>query len=135
MINKWVHVNFMGGDPWVLPIWEAFKEGEKKSYFPPKSKDMSELSIHISTRLNMIPWVIRRINLGWNELKNIFAQVGEEYISTHNKQGYAYTFEDKIIYNLVVDIDSFLFEIDSCCELMSTFIRKIYQHIGKFSHH
>ena len=33
-------------------------------------------------------------------------------------------------HNFLISFDSFLFEIDSCCELITSIIRMIYNHIG-----
>jgi len=130
VVGKWVHINYVGGDPWVLPIWTAFNEGVKKGKFTPKTKEMSELAIHLSTRLNMIPWVINKVNTSWRVLINNIKNIEQKYVSTKSKQGYAYPLKDRITYNLLINIDGFLFEIDSCCELITTFIRMIYNHIG-----
>ena len=130
MVQKWVHIDFIGGDPWVLPIWAAFNEGVSKGKFPPKTREMSELALHLSTRLDMIPWLVRRLNSGWKKVIDKVKNIDPKYISTENMQGYAYPLGDNITYNVLLDIDSFLFEIDSCCELITAFIRLIYDRIG-----
>ena len=130
MVQKWVHINFIGGDPWVLPIWTAFNEGVSKGKFPPKTKEMSELALHLSTRLDMIPWLVRRLNRGWKKVVDKVKNIDPKYISTEKIQGYAYPLDDNITYNVLLDIDSFLFEIDSCCELITRFMRLIYNHVG-----
>ena len=61
MITKWLHLNEMGGDPWVLPIWGAVNEAIKAKKVPTISKDLSELGLHVSIRLNVLPRVVRRL--------------------------------------------------------------------------
>ncbi len=58
MVTKWLHLEELGGDPWVLPIWSAFA-AEK---VPPLPKELGELGIHASTRLNLLPRIIARLN-------------------------------------------------------------------------
>jgi len=130
MIEKWVHITYLGGNPWVLPIWAAFNEGVSAGKFPEKSGEMSELAIHLSTRLNMIPWIVDSVNQDLNAIKDAIKNIDTKYISTPDKVGYAFDLDDKITYNLLTHFDSFVFEIDSCSELITSFIRKIYCHLG-----
>ncbi|MHA2062189.1 MAG: hypothetical protein ACW963_07880 [Candidatus Sifarchaeia archaeon] len=130
MVKKWVSVSDMGGDPWVLPIWSALDEGVEKGKFSPKTQEMTELAIHLSTRLDMIPWIVKRLNTDWEKLKDKITDIGQKYVSSEDRHGYAYKLDDEITYNLLIDIDTFLFEIDSCCELITAFIGQIYNHIG-----
>ena len=131
MIKKWVHINFIGGNPWVLPVWTAFNEGVQQGKFPKKSKEMSELAIHLSTRLNMIPFVINRVNADLKAIREAAQGIEDKNISSLGQDGYAFDIENKLTYNFLISFDSFLFEIDSCCELITTFIRLIYNHIGQ----
>lgn len=131
MIKKWVHINFVGGDPWVLPIWAAFNDGFAEGKFPQKTKEMSELALHLSTRLNMIPYVVDRVNKDLKAIRETAQNIEDKHISDLDKGGYAFDIENKFTYNLLISFDSFLFEIDSCCELITTFIRLIYNHLGQ----
>ena len=45
--------------------------------------------------------------------------------------GYAFPIDDDLKYELLVDIDSLLFELNSCCELMTKLFEGLYQHVGK----
>ena len=47
------------------------------------------------------------------------------------QSGYAFDVENEFTYNLLISFDSFLFEIDSCCELITAFIRLIYNHVSQ----
>ena len=55
MAVKWLHLNEVEGDPWVLPIVGAAHKAIETGKARPISKELSELAVHVSTRLNVIP--------------------------------------------------------------------------------
>ncbi|MDD5451747.1 MAG: hypothetical protein PHT49_07645 [Desulfovibrionales bacterium] len=132
MINKWLHINEMGGDPWVLPIWNAVIEATKAGKIDPVPKEISELGLYISTRLNILPRIVSRLNTEGKELFLASEHHETKYESAVGKQGYVFTIDDNLKYNLLADIDSILFELNSVCELMSTLFEKLYSHAGKY---
>ena len=131
MVEKWLHINEMGGDTWVLPIWSAVIEATRSGDIDPLPKEVSELGLYISTRLNILPRIIVRIN---SEVKELFL-AAKSHENKHEfnsaKQGYAFTIDTNLKYNLLMDIDSILFELNSVCELMVTLFEKLYFHAGK----
>ena len=62
MIEKWLHITLLRGDPWILPIWSAVKESIAAHKLPTLTPDVWELGLHISIRLDMLPRIIKRIN-------------------------------------------------------------------------
>jgi hypothetical protein len=130
MVQEWVHINFMGGDDWVLPIWGAFNDGFREGKFQEKTKEMSEIALHLSTKLNMIHWIVIKINQGLKAIQEAVKSIEEKHVSSPVKRGYAFDVEHKLIYKLLLSFDSFIFEIDSCCELITTFVRLNYNHTG-----
>lgn len=128
MINKWLHLDELGGNPWVLPIWKAITKAVDARKYERPDRGLSELGIHITTRLNMLPRIIKRINKEWDNMRDLVSGCDEKYIFNKEKNGYAFSIDNNLKYNLIIDIDSFLFEINSCCELMKSFISKIYKH-------
>ena len=118
MVKKWLHINEMGGDSWVLPIWSAIIEATESGDIDPLTKELSEFGLFISTRLNILPRIIARIN---REVEELFIASQNHEIShefSDGKQGYAFTVDANLKYNLLADIDSILFELNSVCELM-----------------
>lgn len=131
MITKWLHLNELGGDPWVLPIWrtinQAVHDGRMKKY----EQYLSELALYVSFRLNMLPRIVNRINEGCTRLYEKVKSRNPEHDYEEQKEGYALQVDDDLKYNLVIDIDSLLFELNSCCELMGKFLLYVYNQTGK----
>ena len=69
MPNKWIHINTDVGDPWIMPIWNAVNDAERsgKAALIPKEVK-SQLGLSISTRLDMLPRVVHRINEEVNDV-------------------------------------------------------------------
>ena len=131
MISKWIHLEQVGGDQWVLPIWAAINEGVRAERVAPITPALGELAIHISTRLNMLPWVVRRVNEGAHTLYGAAGECGPEHEFTPNTEGVALRVDDNLKYSLLADLDSLLFELNAVCELMTTLFEQLHVHAGK----
>jgi hypothetical protein len=132
MVTKWLHIDIDVGDPWVLPIWSAVNDAIAAKKIGLITKEESELGLHISTRLDILPYVVSRISTAVIEIYKAISGHGEEYVFTEGHQGYAMPFRDKrdLVHILLADIDALLFETNSVCELMTTFFEKLYKHMG-----
>ena len=132
MATKWLYIDTDGGDPWVLPIWSAVNDSIAAKKVNTITKEESELGLHISTRLDLLPYVVSRINDEVAKIYEAISDFGDEYVSTEGHQGYAMPFRDKrdLVHILLADIDALLFETNSVCELMTAFFEKLYNHVG-----
>lgn len=120
-VKKWMHVDERGGDPWVLPIWASIQKADFKV-----EKDLSELGLHISTRLNFLPRISVRISSGARELEKAIDSHGPEFEFTDQKSGYAFKINNDLKYRILVDFDSFLFELNSLCDMMKDFFERLH---------
>ena len=132
MEMKWLHIDTDVGDPWVLPIWSAVNNATKSKPLAPLTKDMRELGLHISTRLDILPFVVSRINSEVHQIYKAASNYGEEHIFTKEAEGYALPMREKrdLVHFLLADIDALLFETNSVCELMTNFFERLYSHAG-----
>ncbi|MCK5218607.1 hypothetical protein KAR10_03745 [bacterium] len=132
MPEKWVHINTKVGDPWILPIWSAVNDAEVSGKsIPISDKVKSQLGLSISTRLDMLPLIVRRLNEEVSEVYKAVKAHNSEHIFTAQQEGYAFDIEKGLIFNLLIDIDSLLFELNSVCELMTNLFFELYTHAGK----
>lgn len=134
MIEKWLHVNELGGDPWVRPIWAAANDAAKAKNMVPLPQEIKELGGHISIRLNILPRVIERIN---KEVKEVFLKACSHkpvHEFSEGNEGFALPLDNDLKYNLITDIDSLLFELNSVCELMEKLFDLLYSHAGQGQH-
>jgi len=130
-ITKWLHLTELGGDPWVLPIWTAVNDAYNEKKISPLPKDINKFGLHISIRLNMLPRIIKRINSGCKDLYPSIRNVDQKFEFTPQKEGYGVRIDNDLKYNLLIDIDALLFELNSCCDFMKEFLVALYNHIGK----
>jgi len=132
MITKWLHIDTGVGDPWILPIWGAVNEALKLKCIKPLPKETLELGIHISTRLDILPYIVSRINSEVGKLYEVVSGHSVEYVFTGSLEGYAFPMHKHVdlVHSLLADIDSILFEMNSVCELMTNLFERLYSHIG-----
>ncbi len=130
-ISDWIHISEMGGDPWILPIWNAINDKVRLNKILKLPQAIIEIGIHISIRLNMLPRVFQRINLNCSKLYKNLRNAGQKYVSSITKEGYTYEIDDDLKYGILIDIDALLFELNSCCELMCKLVSELHNHAGK----
>lgn len=128
MVDQWIHLTMLPGDPWVLQIWNAVHQSEKGDAI---TDELRELALSISKRLNILP----RIRKSLDERKaDICCQVkdhGDEHVFSEGSEGYVFTVDNDLLYRTLADIDSLLFELNSLCELMTKFFEKLHELAGR----
>lgn len=130
-IEKWIHINYEVTDKWLYPIFNALRESLGMKNTDKFDNSFIELSYHISTRLEILPKIYERLNEGYKQIISICEEKAKkENVSSNNINGYVLEIEEGIAYRLIVDIDSFLFEMNSCVELITKLIKKIYTLVG-----
>lgn len=131
MIDKWLHIEELSGDPWLLPIWNSVNNAVQKGKITYLPSEVYELGVYISTRLNILPRIVTRINDEVIELFKLAESHEESHVFTKTTEGYALRIDNDLKYRILCDIDSLLFEINSVCELMSKLFASLYSHAGK----
>lgn len=102
--------------------------GKKK--VPAVTKELSELGVHVSTRLNILPRIFRRLNSETALLHEAARGHRPDHVFTSGSCGFAFQVDDDLKYELIADIDAILFEINSCAELMQRFFELLHAHAG-----
>ena len=131
MVERWVQLSELGGDAWILPVWTAVNQAAKAGRCPRLTKDLSELGLHISTRLTLLPRVVRRVNQGAHKLYAAVADRAPKHEFTRDSEGVAFSVDDDQKYELLADLDSLLFEFHSACELMIRLFEQLHTLAGK----
>jgi hypothetical protein len=131
MVDKWLHIEELSGDPWVLPIWSSVNDAVQKGKINSLPNEVYELGVYISTRLNILPRIVKRINADVEELFIVAGRHEESNVFTKTKEGNALRINNDLKYNIICDIDSLLFEINSVCELITKLFESLYSHAGK----
>jgi len=132
MPRKWIFIEFVSGDPWVLPIWTAYGNAESRERIPAAGHALKELGLQISTRLNLLPRVVARLNASVQRLFEIARQDHTpDHLSTEECEGFALRVPFDLLYDLLIDVDSFLFELSSACELIEKFAGMMWEKMGE----
>lgn len=125
-ITRWLHLNENVGDQWVLPILAAANAAAEAKKVDPVDKGTLAVGLHISTKLNILPRVIDRINQETVALFGAVKHHGPEHIFTKGNKGYAFPVNDNLKYDLIADIEAFLFEADATWGLIKRFVRHVH---------
>lgn len=131
MVSKWLHLEYLTGDPWILPIYSAINDAIVQGKTKALSTTTKELGLSLSIRLDMLPYVVKRIN---EEVQLLYQECqphSTEHVFSSERQGCAFRINNVLKYRVLADVDSLLFEINSCCELMRKFFMALYNHAGK----
>ena len=132
MISQWLHINTSVGDSWILPIWNVVNNAEQTGKVSPISKKVkSQLGLSISTRLDMLPRIFARINSEVNKVFSATKAHKKEHVFSSQKDGYVFDIDINLKFDLLTDIDSLFFELNSVCELMTNLFCVLYSNIGK----
>ena len=131
MVDRWLHIEELSGDPWVLPIWAAVNDAVQNGKLKALPDAFYERGVHISTRLNILPRIVMRVNVGVTELNSTVKRHSEDHVFTKTKMGCAFPINNDLKFNILCDIDSLIFEINSACELITKFFESLYFHAGK----
>lgn len=130
-VTKWLHIQSLGGDPWVLPIWAVLTAAVERRAATRPTEEMRELGLHLSTRFTMLSGIYRRINEGAQAIRSSISTRKPEHESTLSHEGYAFKLDDNLKFSFLLDLDSLLFELNSVCELMTRFFELSYSCAGR----
>lgn len=131
-IEKWIHINYEENDKWLFPIFNELRASLRLKDDEILDQNFIELSYHISTRLEILPIIYDRLNEEFKRIiDNCKEKVEQINISSEKENGYVLEIDEKVKYSMILDIDSFLFEINSCLELITKLIKNIYSLLGQ----
>jgi hypothetical protein len=130
-VTKWLHVDYIAKDRWVLPIWSAVNRAAEGGRVGPLPDELGQLGLHVSTRLGMIETLIQRINTCARRLEELIALREPHHEFTAPDNGCAFSLPSDFKYAFLVDLDALLFEVNSCCELMGRLFESVYVHAGR----
>lgn len=131
MVSKWLHIRELGGDPWILPIWTAVNSAVTDGRVSDLTLEIRQLGGYISIRLNMLPRIIKRINRQCEQLYEKIEGRKPEHEFSESNPGVAFEIDYDLKYNLIVDINALLYELNSCCDFMTALFEALYKHAGK----
>jgi hypothetical protein len=131
MAIQYLHINYTPSGGWVLPIMARLLNGAderlRAAFDQWSDTPLKELGFAITTRMHMLGRCLRRLNARVGDLRtelNSDIPQLEECLS----KGYAFTLQDKeLTYELLLEMDSFVFETRSLYEIMGKFLVALFR--------
>lgn len=130
MVEKWLHLNYLPRNQWGYKVARAINVAVEAGRFSAAPPEIGELNISISTRIDMLGRVLKRIGQELGSLREMIKDHGTEHIFTPKREGYALDVDEDTKYNLLIDIDAFLFECNACCDLVTNLMMIAHEHVG-----
>ena len=131
-IKRWVHISELGSDPWVLPIWNSINSAIKDERIQRPNQTIFDLGLSLTTHLNMLPRLGVRIESNASQIYALIKNnLSEDFISEKDDEGYSIKVNDDLKYELLVDINAFIFELNIVWELKKKLLQFVSCHLGK----
>jgi len=138
-ITQWVHLSEMHYDQWVLPIYTAWDRAvaekrttDKRNVVADKGTPITEIGLHISTRLTLLPYIGHRLG---QDLAALWSAVAEkltvDHTNTQDKEAFALPIDNDRKYLVIADLHSILFELNACIDAMKDFMHAVHKHVGQ----
>ncbi|WP_133650847.1 hypothetical protein [Paraburkholderia flava] len=137
-ITQWVHLTEMQYDQWVLPIYTAWHRAaqekrttDKMQVVTGQGMPITELGLHISTRLTLLPYIGHRLGQDLAALWNaVAADLTADHRNTPDKEAFALPIDNDRKYLVIADLHSILFELNACIDAMKDFMHAVHKHVG-----
>src|SRR5258706_15469147 len=109
--TEWIQLNEAPNDQWVLPIWTEANLAIKRGAVRPIPPAMSELALHVTTRLNIVPMAWKAASDKSTALiTDATRRARVENIFRPGQPAYALSMSMTPAYEFILCIDSALFE-------------------------
>jgi hypothetical protein len=118
---------------WLYPIWNALNATTSKTLREARSKcDLTALgdrAIAVATKLAILQRVVGRFNSDYEKLLKLAADDAER-IQINRETGTVWSVANELLaYDLLADIDAFIFEARSTYEILGRFLGGFYKSI------
>ncbi|WP_087750589.1 hypothetical protein [Paraburkholderia caledonica] len=131
-ITKWLHIQELGSDPWVLHIYSAWHQAAEQKRAAPRPEFITDMGLAITSRLNLLPRITRRLREDFDALaKDIITNATEDHYFTPEREGVALPVDDNRKYLVIADLHSLVTELDACIDAMKKFMHAVHEHLGK----
>lgn len=112
--------------PWVLPIWTSVHCHAEKHGLLKATEEESQLGIDLSTRLRMLDVLVPRLMGDFNALKGEVSKRDRRCEYAPGRAGFALRADTLLVCNMLLSIDSFLFEVNAATDLIKSFLGRMY---------
>jgi len=131
MTNNYLEINYEPTERWLRPILARLHQSSntiiQKRMKAWGETPLRELGLAIGTKLTMLPVVVARVN---RQIQLLGDQLDESMVDCCLKRDAGYSLSDQSFpFEILVDLDSFLFESRSTYEIIVSFLKEFFNHI------
>jgi hypothetical protein len=131
------HIDYRPQVTWLYPIYNRLNSTKstalKANYTKWEATELPELSLALATKLVLLRTVVSRFNSDYQRLLDAITE-NREQVAENIKTGTVWTPGDEALpFQLVADIDAFIFETRSAYEILGKYITALFQLL--FGHH
>ena len=130
-MRRFFHIDYRPQITWLYPIYNRLNRTNsralKANHKRWESTELPELSLAVATKLVLLRTVVGRFN---SDYQRLLQQIGEneEQIERNIKTGTVWTVPNETLpFQLVADIDAFIFETRSAYEILGKYITALFQ--------
>jgi len=132
-MQDYVFFDFRPRITWLYPIWKALNATTSKTLREARSKGdstaLGDCAIAVATKLAILGTVVARFNSDYSKLLKL-AEDDAERIQINRKTGTVWSLvNERLAYELLADIDAFIFEARSTYEILGKFLVTFYKVI------
>ena len=128
---QYLHIDYVPEDGWVLSIMGRLLNSPnprlRKAFDEWSDTPLKELGFAITTRIHMLGRCVRRLNAHVAELREQINK-DDEQLGLCLAKSYSFRLPNRELpYELLLDMDSFIFETRSLYEIMGEFLTSLFQ--------
>lgn len=131
-MQDYVFFDFNPRITWLYPIWNALNRTSSRTLLEAYSKrgpELGDLAIAVATKLPILGTVTNRFNSDYGRLLKLAADDAEK-IQTNRVTGTVWIVPDeRIAFELLADIEAFIFESRSTYEILGKFLTAFFRKI------
>jgi hypothetical protein len=130
-LRRFFHIDYRPRITWLYPIYNRLNgttsAALKANHCKWESTELPELSLAVATKLVLLRTVVSRFNSDYRRLLDTITE-NKEQIERNIKTGTVWTPPDEALpFQLVADIDAFIFETRSAYEILGKYITALFQ--------
>jgi hypothetical protein len=131
MTHQYVHINYIPEDGWVLSIMSSLLNSSdprlREAFEKWSGTPLKELGFAITTKIHMLGLAIKRLNARVAELRKQIGANPEVLDSCLAENSAIALADNHFAYELLLDMDSFIFETRSLYEIVVKFLSNLFE--------
>lgn len=117
---------------WLYPIWNALNGTTSEALrlaYSKRDSTLSDLAVAVATKLAILRTVVNRFNSDYGRLLKLAAEDAKEIYANRERGTVWIVPNEQIAYELLADVDAFIFESRSIYEILGKFLATLHRTI------